>query len=251
MSFNEYLPSIDTGVVTNSQSYQDACHRTGLITRQSFLKSPPDKGMLNFFIAQKHPFWDAICTGFTYKQFYLSDKFKQILEKFRLSPHKFYNSNITKHKGEASTYNFLHMLYTVENPMEVDYNKSTFCIAPYRTPTPCTVYGYFSFPSYETAKELPNIRLDTHPISHHIIAPTEDDDTLYPYFVKDETKFIDKNISLGTYYLMPSVKSYDLFVLPFLQDYVVSGRLYQAIIENNITGVSFKEAFFLKISDVE
>jgi hypothetical protein len=251
MSFNEYLPTVDTGVVTNSQSYQEACHRTDLITRQSFLKALPDKGLLNFSIRQKHPFWDAIYTGLTYKQFYLSNKFKQILEKFKLSPHKFYNTNITKNKGESSTYNLLHMLYTVENPMEIDYEKSTFCIAPYHSHIPCAVYGYFSFPSYDIAEKLSNIRLDAHPISHHIIPPTEENISLYPYWVKNETKLLDKNISLGACYLMPSIKQYDLFVIPFLQDYVISSHLYQTLIENNITGISFKEAPFLKINDVE
>jgi hypothetical protein len=71
---------------------------------------------------------------------------------------------------------------------------------------------------------------------------------MYPYWIQDMSKFYEEERPLCACYLFPSIKQYDLFVLPFLQDFVVSERLYKALIENNITGIRFKDASFLKIS---
>jgi hypothetical protein len=248
MTFDRFLPYFSSAILGDNRAYSDALLETGIITRKNFLKKTFQSGILNFSIKPKHPFWDAIYTGLSFNQFYISDKFKELLSKFDVAPHRFYPAVINKGKNEKEQYHFLHLLYTEEHPDEIDYTKSTFCIAPTRPITLPTLYGYFSFPSYEIAAEQYNIRLDGSPIIHQIINPIEENTLMYPYWIKDMSKFYEEEKPFCATYLMPSIEKYDLFVLPFLQDYVVSARLYEALIEHNITGVTFKEASFLKVS---
>jgi hypothetical protein len=251
MTFDSYLPYYDKGsvVLKNAKSYYNALRHIEPINKQNFLKIRPHDGILNFAIKQRYLLWDAIYTGLTFNQFYISDKFKDLLSNFHLAPHRFYPAIISKNNNEKKEYHFFHLLYTIEHPDEIDYKKSTFCIAPTRPKTLTDLYGYFSFPSYEVAAEQYNIRLDGNPATHQIIHPSEEEVLMYPYWIQDMSKFYEEEKHFCATYLMPSIEKYDLFVLPFLQDYVISERLYQTLIEHNITGVTFKQISFLKISN--
>ncbi len=157
-----------------------------------------------------------VMAGFnSFKGLLISNRLKDILEKFNLPPNKCYSVSL-KHKNITNdNYYWIHILMHPTSNLPIDFPKSQFF-------------------KYDMEKLAP--------------------DFSKPFFVKNMDDWMKKKVSLyegGTLFLLKSViKDLDLFAFRGIpvKSYIITERLKNELLEQKVTGITIREAPWIQVS---
>jgi hypothetical protein len=105
----------------------------------NFAKNEPTAAACDWKMLSKIKRTDTI-TGFNSHGFALSDKFQQVLNKYRLPPHRFYTVQVTHKQKIFTNYAWMHLLLLPDKPSPIDFTKTQFF--------PVHSYGAIDHPAY-------------------------------------------------------------------------------------------------------
>ena len=185
----------------------DAKNSVHALSREykSFPSYEPD---LNYFVLNgRAKLSDLLSVAVISRGFLISPKLKSIFEQFTIAEHKFYPA-IIYHKKEFHNYYWMHIICDLTDA--IDYPKSTFFV-------------YLTY-----AQDLGNIKIDSKEdlINKEAKIKADNPDKTITIWAKDLI-FIDSTI--------PKL---DLFKIgTFDSNYYISTKLYNALVDNNITGI--------------
>ena len=160
--------------------------------------------------------------------YFVSKKLKQIFEQFKFPPHHYYPAEIIHKGARLGDYYFIHIVsnYFLDYLDDIDYEKSIFIKAGIDKTNPELIELYSKSDYLNKAKELQhNFSVKNLPLK-----------SIFPQKIVFNEKF-DKDL--------------DYFSSPFRVEKNISDKLYQALVNNNITGYETRHNNILNFTDIE